>query len=102
MSRSQVSASEFKAACLKLMDDVSRSGESLIVTKRGKPLVRVIPAGRPSTEDDYALKGTISLERDIISPLGEALWEAASIQSINRRPRGRSKSKSRTRARKDL
>ena len=102
MSRNQVSVSEFKATCLKLMDDVSRSGESLIVTKRGKPLVRVIPAGRPSTEDDYALKGTISLERDIISPLGESLWEAASILPMNQRPGGRSKSKSRTRARKNL
>jgi prevent-host-death family protein len=40
-----IAAGEFKATCLKLMDAVAATGEPLEVTKRGKPLVRLVPAG---------------------------------------------------------
>ena len=40
----KVAIAEFKATCLRLMDRVATSGEPLEVTKRGKPLVRLIPA----------------------------------------------------------
>jgi prevent-host-death family protein len=36
-----IKASEFKAKCLKLIDEVAQSGEALVITKRGKPIVRV-------------------------------------------------------------
>ena len=41
-----ITASEFKAKCLKLMDEVNESGETLAVTKNGKPVVEVRPAVR--------------------------------------------------------
>lgn len=63
---------------MSLMDQVARSGQPLIVTRRGKPLVRVLPAGDRPAEDDYALHGTITLEKDIVSPIAEADWEATS------------------------
>jgi prevent-host-death family protein len=37
-------ASAFKARCLSVMDDVQATGEPVIVTKRGKPVVKVVPA----------------------------------------------------------
>jgi prevent-host-death family protein len=37
-------AGEFKAKCLAVMDEVNSSGEPLIVTKRGKPVVRIVPS----------------------------------------------------------
>jgi prevent-host-death family protein len=40
----KVAAGEFKATCLKLMDRVAATGEPIEVTKRGKPLVRLLPA----------------------------------------------------------
>ncbi len=40
----QMRASAFKARCLAVMDDVQATGEPVIVTKRGKPVVKVIPA----------------------------------------------------------
>jgi prevent-host-death family protein len=40
-----VMASEFKAKCLKLMDQVARSGEPILITKKGKPVSRLEPAG---------------------------------------------------------
>jgi prevent-host-death family protein len=40
----RVAAGKFKATCLKLMDRVAATGEPVEVTKRGKPLVRLVPA----------------------------------------------------------
>ena len=36
-------ASEFKAKCLKLMDDVQKSGEEIVITKNGKPISKLVP-----------------------------------------------------------
>ena len=36
-------ASEFKARCLKLMDEVQQSGEEIIITKNGKPVSKLVP-----------------------------------------------------------
>jgi prevent-host-death family protein len=40
----KIAAGQFKATCLKLMDRVAATGEPIEVTKRGKPLVRLVPA----------------------------------------------------------
>lgn len=45
MKERVVKASEFKASCLALMDEVASTGRALVVTKRGKPVVRVTPVG---------------------------------------------------------
>lgn len=42
-----ISASEFKAKCLALLDEVAETRETLVVTKRGKPVARVVPAEEP-------------------------------------------------------
>jgi prevent-host-death family protein len=39
----QISAVKFKATCLKLIDQVAESGESITITKRGKVLARLVP-----------------------------------------------------------
>jgi prevent-host-death family protein len=73
--RGQLGAAEFKARCLELMDEVHRTGIPLTVTKRGKPVVRVVRAmddGRPLFG---AGKGMVLYMGDIISPTGEE-WEA--------------------------
>ena len=38
-----IKASEFKAKCLQLMDEVAESGEEIVITKFGKPLARLGP-----------------------------------------------------------
>lgn len=40
----EISASAFKARCLRLLDEVSRTGEELVILKRGRPVARVVPA----------------------------------------------------------
>jgi prevent-host-death family protein len=40
----KISASDFKARCLRLLDQVSRTGEELVILKRGRPVARLVPA----------------------------------------------------------
>jgi prevent-host-death family protein len=68
-----VPAGEFKNSCLKLMDDVRKHGVPLTVTKRGKPLVRIVPIAEEGGPDTLA--GTIVYESDDIFSTGES-WEA--------------------------
>jgi len=45
--RKTVPASEFKAKCLALLDEVAQTRETLVVTKRGKPVAHVVPVEEP-------------------------------------------------------
>ncbi len=75
-----ISATEFKAKCLHLLDDVASSGEGIIVTKRGRPVATVFPAVEPGEGNLYpqqALKGTVEILGDIINPpLPPDAWDA--------------------------
>ena len=75
MKQKAVPAGEFKNSCLRIMDSVSKSGIPITVTKRGKPLVRVVPVR--DTGARKTLKGTIVYEAEDIFCTGET-WEADS------------------------
>ncbi len=47
MAPKSISASQFKAKCLALLDEVAETRETLVVTKRGKPVARVMPPEEP-------------------------------------------------------
>ena len=71
----KIRASEFKAKCLALMDEVARTGEPVLVTKNGKPVAELRPH-RPRTENPAGVwKDQLIVKGDIISPLG-ADWDA--------------------------
>jgi len=71
-----IGAGEFKAKCLKLMDQVAAGHGHLIVTKRGKPVVKVIPVrDKPERPLFGYLRGSVSSQGDIVSPIGE-IWHA--------------------------
>jgi prevent-host-death family protein len=75
-----IPAGEFKAKCLALMDEVERTGEPLVITKRGKPVARLV-AERPRPESVFGLmKDSVVIKGDIISPLAEP-WEVLRDQS---------------------
>jgi len=69
--------SEFKAHCVGVLNEVADFGEEVIVTKRGKPLARILPIQAPLAGDriagDYASKGTILVDL-LAEDSGE--WEA--------------------------
>ncbi len=57
---------------------MAQSRESIVITKRGKPIARVIPFGEPNPRPKPGrLEGTLISEGDIVSPLGPKLWQAA-------------------------
>ena len=65
----QMRASTFKARCLSVMDDVQATGEPVIVTKRGKPVVKVVPV-KQETDDIFGfMKGEFKIVGDIESPV---------------------------------
>ena len=69
-----IAAGEFKAKCLKLLDEVAETREPLIVTKFGKPVAQIVPIPPARIELFGAMKGSVLWEGDIISPL-EDEWE---------------------------
>jgi prevent-host-death family protein len=71
-----MSAGEFKAKCLQVMEQVAATGEPVVVTKRGKPVAQLGPVSRrPKTLRGF-LKGQVKSGRDIINPI-DARWHAA-------------------------
>lgn len=70
-----IQASEFKAKCLALMDQVSASGETLIVTKNGKPVAEVRPYSGGRADSPFGLHKTVTIQGDIVAPL-DVSWEA--------------------------
>ncbi|MGB0954472.1 MAG: type II toxin-antitoxin system Phd/YefM family antitoxin [Panacagrimonas sp.] len=72
----EISVSQFKAKCLKLMDEVSTTGQALTVTKHGKPLV-VVAAATPAPKALFGVDaGEVEILGDIIEPIA-ASWDAA-------------------------
>ena len=69
-------ASEFKAKCLAVMDEVAKSGETIVVTKNGEPLVELVPH-KPKAKRGLLglLKGDLEIKGDIISPI-DVEWDA--------------------------
>jgi prevent-host-death family protein len=70
-----VPVGEFKAKCLKLLVQVAEKRETLIITKRGKPVARVIPEPEEAQPLFGSMKGTVTILGDIISPI-DVEWEA--------------------------
>ena len=76
-----IKASEFKATCLKLMDDVADSGEEIIITKNGRPVSRLVPY-RSRPQSLFGIdRGRIEILGDIIEPLAVE-WEAAGEATV--------------------
>jgi prevent-host-death family protein len=70
--------SSFKAHALRVLDSVATNHESVTVTKRGKPLVKVVPfTSSESKPVPGKLAKTLIFEKDIVTPLGGKMWEAA-------------------------
>lgn len=71
--------SQFKTHALKIIDQLSQNHETIIVTKRGKPLAKLSPYEEtPVSIKPGQLADTLVFEDDIISPLGEDMWEVCS------------------------
>ncbi len=73
MAQRSIAISKFKAECLGLLDKVAETGEELIVTKRGRPIARVVPVEEPPS-----LNGSVTFiasDDELVAPI-ETDWEA--------------------------
>jgi prevent-host-death family protein len=69
-----INAGKFKNLCLRIMDDVARSKTPIIVTKRGRPVVKVVPYAE-LTDSPKSLAGSILKETG--DPFGaDEKWDA--------------------------
>ena len=73
-----IRASEFKAKCLAILDEVERTGETITILKRGRPVARLVPPALGEGEyPQQALFGTVEILGDIVEPvLPAGDWEA--------------------------
>jgi prevent-host-death family protein len=75
MVMQHISASQFKAHCLALLDDVALTGEEIVVTKRGRPVARLVAIDEPRP-----LTGSVTFhvsDDELTAPLDVA-WDAQS------------------------
>jgi prevent-host-death family protein len=68
-----IAAGQFKARCLRLLDEVAETGETIVVTKRGKAVARIEPMVEPPS-----LKGSVIYlvdDEELLFSTGES-WDA--------------------------
>jgi prevent-host-death family protein len=69
-----ISASQFKAQCLAMLDEVATTGEEIVVTKRGRAVARVSPMSEPES-----LRGSVTFnvsDEELLEPL-DVEWSSA-------------------------
>lgn len=72
-----MAAGEFKAHCLQVMEQVRSTRRPVVITKRGKPIAKLVPAEELHDTAFDSMKGKIEILGDIVSPIVPAEdWEA--------------------------
>jgi len=65
----EISATEFKAKCLAILDEVAATGEPVTVLKRGRPVAQLVPSMAEDARTPQAsLAGTIRILGDVVAP----------------------------------
>ena len=67
-----IPAGKFKARCLALLDEVAATHQPVVVTKRGRPVARIVPV---ENTDPPSLLGSVLEQRNLITPISEP-WDA--------------------------
>lgn len=70
----KIAAGDFKAKCLRLLDEVQHSRKEILITKRGRPVARLVPVGEIDAPLFGRMKGSIEICGDIVAPVGDR-WE---------------------------
>jgi prevent-host-death family protein len=63
-----MAAGAFKVHCLKVMDEVQSKRQAVLITKRGKPVAKLVPVGKEKDDIFGFYKGKIKINGDIVSP----------------------------------
>lgn len=74
-----ITISKFKATCLSVLDNVKRTGRSVLVTRRGKPIALIDPPPKPKKPESWlgSFKDKGKITGDVTSPaVSETTWNA--------------------------
>jgi prevent-host-death family protein len=63
-----VAAGAFKVHCLRIMDEVQSKRQAVLITKRGKPVAKLVPVEKEKDDIFGFLKGKIKVTGDVVSP----------------------------------
>lgn len=69
MKTKRIPAGVFKAKCLKIMDQVQSRRETVIITKRGKPVAKLSPVEEMDDPIFGFMKGKVTINGDIVGPV---------------------------------
>jgi prevent-host-death family protein len=72
----KMAAAQFKAQCLTVIDQVSRSGRAVVITKHGKPMVKLVPAHEEEDEIFGALADIARIRGDLETTVPASDWGA--------------------------
>lgn len=71
----EVPATTFKDSCLQLIERVQQTREEIVVTRHGRPVAKLVAFDEDTPRVFGHLAGSITIQGDIVGPLGEA-WDA--------------------------
>ena len=78
----EITATEFKARCLELLDQVQATGEPITVTKRGRPVARLVPVVQVETPALLGcLRGSVTVTGDLVAAI-DVDWDAADYRNL--------------------
>ncbi len=71
----KITAQEFKAKCLKLLDEVRDQNKEIVITKRGKPVAKLVPVADKKRSSSFGgMNGTVEIKVDITAPI-DVQWD---------------------------
>ena len=71
----RIAAGKFKSQLLAFMDEVERKPTEIVITKRGRPVAKLVPVASGDNPLFGGMRGTIRITGDIVAPTGER-WDA--------------------------
>lgn len=80
IGKDEMKASEFKAKCLAVLDEVRDSGREVTITKRGKPVAKLVPVEEPGS-----LRGSVTYlvsDEELIAPMHDE-WDMSKDDPLN-------------------
>ena len=79
-----VPATKFKAQCLELMDRVAERRATYVITKRGKPVAKLVPADPPGRKSVF---GCMADQTEFVGDLDQPAWSAEEWKRFERERR---------------
>lgn len=74
MKMKKIAAGKFKTHCLAILDEVQAKRETVVITKRGKPVAKLSPIEKQADDIFGFMKGKMKIVGDIVSPLPPEDW----------------------------